>query len=372
MKKIIKLLICLLSAGMLAGCTFTGQNTGLEVDVPTDPVKQTTVDNVDVAGNSDKEENPDGEQGDKTEYNTSFCSYKIISVEENAAHYARVTGFDENFEEIWTYDTPEEMVGQYQSFGEFYVDREGYYYMYANYSVYCFNMKTGEPEWITEIPSHNSLCSTYQDDKNVYILGADALNFYAVDFVTGKIVKQYEKLKLSENSKDYYWQTYMEVVDGKYIAVYFDSYPEGAINQRVFDIDTGEEVEIQVDLNIFNENWKQISMEVEGYEATGDEMDNYLVVSEDFGYISISVHDKDDETPAMYYFDMEPQIYCGAFNYYEEPSEYGSWYIWCNGAEDVSFKIGLLEGDRMMIDMYTGEWTDEQYPTVASFTFVRE
>lgn len=366
MKTFFKLIAGMSCMCLLTGCMLTDYNDGpgmINETVVTDPIKNTDS-NVDLNGNENIDDTNNEPETIVAKYDTYMVNIEAKVNSEEAKESALVKGLDEDFNVIWEYETPEQYVGQFNGICDMYEQDNGYY-LFANSSVYCFDLSMGEPKWVCEMPHQlTGVSFAFDKDGTVYLMGPETTEIFGVN-TDGEISYHMDSLKFVEDEA--FWASFMIVSDG-YIQISFDSDD----SERTFNLKTGKEEAYTPDLSCFEGQWEQVAHEIEGDRTEGDLMSSIMCFEmDDMGYTSISITQTNSDVPADFYFDMYPEVKLGSLFYGIEPSVYGEWYLDMRGGEDVYFSAQLDADDKLTV-LYFHEWEDSYYPTVSMYEFVRK
>lgn len=374
-KNALKIATVLAGTLMLTACTISVDPPKIDTVYPIDYTEKPTTDvNLPDPGTvePDSVDTPKpatDPEPDKTPIDvpvTIYVTKELISNPEEAKVSAVFTGIGENSEEIWTYQTEEVYVGQYEDITRCVVNDNGAYFV-CGHTLYCIDTTTenyGNVKWKNEENYGGGSSIVFDENGYIYVMGYEKNGFVVVD-VDGNTVNKVEELKFADDEDRYewFWKNMYDCRSGL-IEVYFDSV--GDI--KLFDVVTGEEYVPEVDPSWLAKEWRMTSWEIEDSEYLAEESEeNYEIEIDENLNVSFIFTSWDDKKEK--FKDMPATLRVGDMYYTIDDSYYGRWYLECEYDDENYFTISLTEPDCMEVFWYNGPWTDEVYPAVVWMKF---
>ena len=367
MKKVLRIAACLLAVSCLFACTLPaggGDDMFSNNDpdnVSTDPIKVTSTDTTTVTDNTttvdDKGDVTDTNTADTKEGNTEpetgilpyWYEFDYKSTE-NASIIGHITAYDTDDNELWTYETDEIMVGQYDRFVDI-GERDNGYYFTADGILYCLSKYSGKVLWQSEGGVGSSNSYVFDENGTIYICGYEGPRLVAID-KDGKEIYRYKYQNDNDQFDDYYWPYKLKLESGKVVMYY-----ESSSICLIFDPETEE---IKPEEYAENADWSTLIRDWEfcnwvsddgstSADAGGTFEIEFLGENTDRNLIMHIKYISEGGNEVEYYMTVafrSMDLYDGVSDYY-----YGVWSGECApfGDEDTSFAFQMTDPDTLEV-----------------------
>ena len=205
MKKRLVIILATVSALVLAGCSLIKTKPDVENPNPVEPQSQVVT--VKPSENPNDYEGPGDEfpggldddgRGDE-EVDASSVVMEQITDPESDMMSAKVTGYDEDGNELWTYETKQDHTPQLDPFKE--IGLFGRQYIFVAWGeVISLDIANGLENWVNKDFNGYSVCFTtdYEGDT-LYLCGYFGPDLFVMD-LEGRTIN-----KVGVADEDYYW-----------------------------------------------------------------------------------------------------------------------------------------------------------------------
>ncbi|MDE6832950.1 MAG: WG repeat-containing protein, partial [Ruminococcus sp.] len=156
----------------------------------------------------------------ESEQKVNNIEFKKGYNENQHTEYAVITAYSESGDTVWTYNTGEYDSGQFAVVEEL-GEHNNVYYLTEGGTIKALDFETGEVLWKNSDFEGASIKYAF-GENSIYISGYVYPDFYEVSY-EGETLKRMSHLKEDYATSGHYWVDNLEIIDNKYLAVYFSN-----------------------------------------------------------------------------------------------------------------------------------------------------